>query len=407
MKTNKPHLIFIAKTNEQQDILFYKSLLRTDNPLFDKYIVSVFSRVDQFVSYIKSMPIDFEFSVLVHSGLKAMTEGLDGIDISNRLQKELPKLQFEFTSRDSDKPYHGRRTYQTNLLPLTDLSEIPINKVGTLLKLDDSLKESKTYDFGVITALFDDEFTAFNDNMTLEPLDQFNTKMGAFQESKFDRDYKKDFLVSWQSKMGMVDAAALSSKIITEYDPTFLILAGVCGGREEEVNLYDVIIPTNIHDYLSGKFKNGKFVPRPLLAAVNGKMIDFLKERVDDIYDGMRALSQGSLKNIINGGFKIHFKDYACGPWVVKTDGKILEIAEEINDDIVGLEMESLGMMRACNRFAKEGRYGIVVKSVMDFTDMNKKDGDKGAIKTNAALISYLCVRAIMPMLIEFKEGLT
>ncbi|MBK8450211.1 MAG: hypothetical protein IPL42_09430 [Saprospiraceae bacterium] len=66
--------------------------------------------------------------------------------------------------------------------------------------------------------------------------------------------------------------------------------------------------------------------------------------------------------------------------------------------------MESYSINRAGNIVQKYGRYSLVVKSVMDYTNTKKEDGVAGHIKKFAALMSLICIRAMMPILLEFKD---
>jgi nucleoside phosphorylase len=409
----KRTIIILAKAGagNTEDMAFYNLMLRQDPGLLSSIaIIILLPSVEQFIGYLNTLSSTSTFSLLIHMGNKSMNPPQDGIDLYEDLGK-LPffgKLKIEYTSRQGESTHNGARVLHSQKLMKNgyDIESIPINRVSDLLNISNNNQPGIKVDFAVLTALYDDEHTAFDLNMRSKEIGgQKNVKVGNFLESKeLEDDYKGDILLAWQQDMGIVDAAAFSSRIIAKHSPKFLIMGGVCGGRKDDVNIYDVIIPKNIHDYMSGKYKKGVFIPRPLRAEPNQELVGFLETRKREIISRMKKIAQPNLLSILDNGFKIHFKNYACGPWVVKTNGTLLEIAENADDDIIGLEMESLGVIRAGKLFAKNDEYGLIVKSVMDFTDENKTDGDKGLIKTNAALISYLCVRAILPLLLEFKD---
>jgi nucleoside phosphorylase len=336
----------------------------------------------------------------------------------NKLEK-LPyfkQLHYYFTSRQGDDSMEGQHTIYALKFGFDDFDfeKLKSNIAGELLgnKTESNIikpgsgKGADDLDFAVMTALFEDEHTAFDDNMNSKKLSGKNLKKGTFVPVKnFPDDYKGEVLLSWQQDMGNIDAAALASKIISENKPKFLIMGGVCGGLGGEVNLYDVIIPKQIWDYMSGKFVKGEFLPNPISAVANQQLIGHLVSRRQDIINNMLKITTSpEIKSILKGDFQVHFKDYASGPWLMKTNGALLEIAREKSVQIVGLEMESLGVIRAANLYSKYSKYGLVVKSVMDFTDENKSDGNKGGIKATAAVISYLCVRAMLPVLLEFDD---
>ena len=95
----------------------------------------------------------------------------------------------------------------------------------------------------------------------------------------------------------------------------------------------------------------------------------------------------------------------ACGPFVLKS-GEFLETkSKAINDKIIGFEMEGYGVMRATKYLNNPKNISLVVKSVMDYTDENKKDNLAGEpIKSIAAKVSYLCVRVLIPYIDEYYK---
>jgi len=191
-------------------------------------------------------------------------------------------------------------------------------------------------------------------------------------------------------------------------------MSGVCGGRETEVKYYDIIIATEVVDIITGKYEGNTFVPIGYQEKANEGLIEHLSEsnRTTEIKNRMLSLIPDNkidnrLREIINN-LSIKFGVMACGPFVLKT-GKFLETkSKEINDKIIGFEMESYGVMRATKYLNNSKNISLVVKSVMDYTDENKQDSQAGEpIKSIAAKISYLCVRVLIPYIDEYyKENL-
>lgn len=418
---SKINLVVIAKANSTDDVAFYELLLKHDSHLREKAHVHIFSSVADFLNLVNNVNENFSFVLFIHKGAQAANPNVDGFIIEHELVSAFgEKIKYSFVSRepeaDDDEVFALDllvEDFDFNIYDINTTSDL-IRKSGktkpspsvTAPANQQSKNDSVNPDVAIITALFDDEHQAFDNHMkTKDVPGEKNLKRGKFLEAKsFTDDFKDELLLAWQQDMGSVDAGAFSSRIIAKFNPKYLVLAGVCGGRKEDVNLYDIIIPRNITDYMSGKFKKGNFIPRPLRAEPNQELINFLASHREQIINNMRLLASSIQKSIINNKFNIHFKNYACGALVVKTDGELLKIAQHFDDDIVGLEMESLGVIRASNLFAKNNHYGLVIKSVMDFTDEHKSDGDKGMIKTMAADMSYLCTRAILPLLRDFED---
>ncbi len=153
------------------------------------------------------------------------------------------------------------------------------------------------------------------------------------------------------------------------------------------------------------------------------KLIKFIKKVVkkpDFIQKEMYGLipneNEYKRKNEVVRNIKIHFGTLACGAFVLKTNNFLENKAKEISDKIVGFEMESYGLVRALE-LSESNKYGLIVKSVMDYTDAkkgdikdeeieNEKDIDKipsgENIKAMAAFMSYICTRALLPHLEKF-----
>lgn len=261
-------------------------------------------------------------------------------------------------------------------------------------------------EFAILTALYEDECTSFKDNMDFKEIaESKNTYIGKHLKLQDNLDYMDNFIFINQDKMGVVDAASFATNIIVAHKPKFLIMGGVCGGRKSKgVSIYDIIIPSKIFDYITGKLENGEFISYNHNSSTNENLINYIKRIKSDIKANMLKLSRHDKKSIVEN-VKIHIGDFTCGPWVVKTSEFMeSELAVEEKKNILGLEMESLSILRASENFQKSGNYSLVVKSVMDYTDDKKSDGIDGSIKSTAAYISYLCIRSLMPYLLKFSD---
>jgi len=422
----KRHLIIIARTAEKDDMDFYNIILKQDSLLYKKAVVIMFSSVLQLQDYLLSMPDGYCFSVLIHVGMNtSMSKGKDWKFIIKELeQSELCKtISYELTSREGLEPLEGRKVNYTMDLPdQTNIENLPLNikinglisEAGKAVALENSDNGKSTkkngtakrkVEFAIITALQDNEYALYKHECTLEKYDAVrNSSWANFkQEIKLSngKDYRKQFLLLHQDQMGLVDAAVHSTQALNIEKPEFLLMSGVCGGKKTVTNLYDVIIPTEVHDYSTGKFKSGKLETLGYKTIMDRKLVTFLKNSKDQIIHNMRALCDPNRSKLLSKNFDIHIDEFACGPWVVKTDGFLDKyLSRKVSSKIKGLEMESYSVLRAGELMES---YAIVAKSVMDFTNELKSDGQHGEVKAGAAYVSYLCVRAMMPLLVKFK----
>lgn len=442
---SKYNLIIIARNEEEQDLLFQKAAIRQHSLLYQKAVVMLFSVVSQFFDFIEGMHDDYSFILLVHPGLRATTQGQDGLIITNELlaNKNYTNLQFDYTSRNTDPTtFKGRTVHHMNFVADEDfdLGKLPLNNMGKLrgktAPSEVSGKNSNMMipvtleagDFAILTALHDSEYRVWEDDCTCSTSDRvYNSRTAKFKDQwpalRDHPDYDRSFHIIHQERMGLVDGAVHATQIMSHFEPTFLLMSGVCGGNASKgINLYDVIIPTIVHDYATGRFKASELESLEYESIAHRGLINFLKNHIGDIVLNMKAMIPHSRKHILPDNFKIVVDEFACGPWVVKTAGFIDKMGFDFSDpnakkqanfdslpvkniskNIVGLEMESYSILRASEIIQRDKQYALVVKSVMDFTNEFKTDGAGGEIKANASYISYLCCRAMMPFLLEFK----
>jgi nucleoside phosphorylase len=114
----------------------------------------------------------------------------------------------------------------------------------------------KTYHFIILCAL-DKEAEAYSD-AGYDIGDRFlsngiicrNIKIGAYQG-----------LIVIPTRMGLVNSAILSARVLELYKPQLICMSGICAGIENKANIYDVIIPEICHQHDSGKWTNKGFIP--------------------------------------------------------------------------------------------------------------------------------------------------
>lgn len=431
MENKKRNLIILARTSEKDDMNFYKTVLRENSPIYDKAVVLMFSVVEQITDYLSELPDTYEFSFLIHLGYYTVTNGQDGRDLVLDMQKEYwgKYVKFEYTSREGDRVVDGIKVHHTNSLPATfDLNSLPLNRLSDLRKFHPGITNTASTDkhsqsglltdpspkrdyckFVIQTALDKNENDIFRHYMDFSQNGSMSIR-GRFKKSNAFQDIAEDIVLVKQEQMGMVDAAYTASHIIHEHRPEYLLMAGVCGGRKEKVALFDIIIPSKVYDFSFGSLENGQFKQRDLDAKLDAKLIKYLEapEVLKKIKLGMISLvdtpNEDKEKYVQN--VKFHFDVMACGPWVVKTEGFLNQLSEDKNNLIRGLEMESYSIGRAYEIYKELGVRPLIVKSVMDYTD-HQKENDLQNIDTKrvAGYMSYLCVRAMLPVLVDFQKG--
>ncbi len=219
---------------------------------------------------------------------------------------------------------------------------------------------------------------------------------------------KKIAYASQQSK-GMVDAAILATELLTTFNPKFLIMPGVLGGKPNEVNIGDIIVSTKVFTIDKGKITTEEILKDESVKN-QIKMIENEQKLVTDVFKKeLETVSMNSsaitkfirikkkiLEHINNAdptrdkNINLHFGPIACVRQVVDQKGYFEENVLVIDRKAVGLEMESYGVARACELVNNGATTPIIVKSVMDNTSSKSNDAKAYAAWTSAKFVEYI-----------------
>jgi hypothetical protein len=386
-----------------------------------KFLMSILSHVVE----------TFRFRVLIHLGHQDRQDNVGLMHLST-LQGYLNSDDLVLISREMDlfpdnaesANWNGMKVYNTNqinnkkfidnlkVITISDIAKPSLNKK---IKIDKAIMPNQLIDFAILTALSGDEYSAFRNKISVNSSsteESSNFIMGKFNKiPSAKNDYLKKILIYRQTQIGMVEASICTNKIIHEHNPKFILMGGVCGGRKGRVNRYDIIIPRQVIEFTTGKLENGETCTYDYTSKTRIDLHTWLSEseRIRRIKKNMFSLIPSSEKKYesICGRIEVKFDDLACVPWVIKTNEWLEEHAKKYDEKIIGLEMESYGVNRSYDLNTDKLFAALVVKSVMDFTDDQKVDADQMTgenYKETAGYMSYLCIRALMPILLEYYE---
>lgn len=187
---------------------------------------------------------------------------------------------------------------------------------------------------------------------------------------------KMRIVAATASRMGMAATAALASKMIDLYRPSYLVMAGVTGGVRGRVRLGDILVADPSYDWGSGKYEiiDGKqeFAPNP----------DQLRLDPDLRPELVKASKDTAMLDVIRSSFPGTKPDYqlechveAVGSGAaVLSDAAIVDDLKSHNRKLHGVEMEIYGLMMAAEICAKPRPLAFSVKAVSDFADPTKSD---------------------------------
>ncbi|MBU2431290.1 MAG: hypothetical protein KKH99_11420, partial [Proteobacteria bacterium] len=204
-----------------------------------------------------------------------------------------------------------------------------------------------------------------------------------YTKGLFTKGKKKIKVVTaTQHQMGIAASATLTLKMIKNFKPKYICMAGIAAGKKGEGNFGDIIIPTEVWDYGSGKIteKDEKtsaetndflFKPDPKYLSLDVELKELLNKNfrpiLDTIKNDWKSIKPDSSLNIIKGPM-------ACGSIVVQDESIIEKYIDPHNRKLKGLDMESYGVFYAAeNSFMPKPKV-LVCKSICDFADTHKDD---------------------------------
>lgn len=234
---------------------------------------------------------------------------------------------------------------------------------------------SYEYDIAFITAV-DIEDRELSKQFTNWTTLNISNDPTIYQTTKIITDEKEIRVVkAMQNEMGMTSAAVLTSKLITNFRPKFVVMVGISAGINKEYNLGDIIFASEMWNYSSGKYvlddkdSKIKLLPDPRYVQVEQSIIEKSRQNFDKILSDIQSNFNysKSILRIANGSL-------ACGSAVVASEEVVKDYVLAHSRKTIGLDMESYGVGYACVNSQTIKPKFMVIKSICDFADESKND---------------------------------
>jgi len=178
-----------------------------------------------------------------------------------------------------------------------------------------------------------------------------------------------------QLEKGLTSAAVTTTKSICLWQPSVVVMTGICAGVKEAVGLGDLVVATQCFEHSSGQLVDGTIIPLQNRISIEPWFLDYLMS-ISEV-EAFRAGVQSSYPNPLPDGFsmRIHYGSMACGPLVVK-DGEYVRQLHSREHSLLALDMESYGVALAASMCSTPGRtvHAVIVKGVVDYADGSKND---------------------------------
>ncbi len=257
---------------------------------------------------------------------------------------------------------------------------------NTINKLETSYLTRSNYpqcDYAIITALEEDE---------MEKVLPMIVKTGKTDNKKHLIEYghlaqnvNKKIVYASQQSTGMIDAAILAAELLVCFQPKFLIMTGVLGGKPNDVNIGDVVVATKVFTIDKGKVSEYGFQKETESSNTESSFITKFKREKANIVEFINKSDQTRKKNI-----EVHFGAIACVRQVIDLEGFFENNITPIDRKALALEMESYGVSRACDLVNDGTTTCLIIKSAMDNTIEKVDDAKTFAAWTSATFVKYI-----------------
>ncbi|GFG55546.1 5'-methylthioadenosine/S-adenosylhomocysteine nucleosidase family protein [Mycolicibacterium agri] len=190
---------------------------------------------------------------------------------------------------------------------------------------------------------------------------------------------------------GNLHAAIAARDAIATWHPEYVILSGIAGGfRARHQHLGDILVPTQVVNYETGKLTDGTFEHRYEAYHASHKLIKAAEfARRTDWWARIPPEIAGKRPDKLN----VHFGVLASGEKVI-ADKEWGESLRRDWPELIGVEMESLGVAHAA--YDVEPAWGVV-KAVSDFADSHKRDNWQNFAASAAAAFVVAMIEALGP----------
>lgn len=189
------------------------------------------------------------------------------------------------------------------------------------------------------------------------------------------------------TSMGLTAAAIATTHLVLIFRPRLVMMVGIAAGtRIGDKQFGDVLVADPSVDYNSGKIVDSggvrKFQPDPYPIGLNARLRSVLKKYlgVHPIFDTIRG-RWGRLVPVKPN--RLHLGPLGAADQVIDDSSRLIEIQDHWRK-LIGIEMESYGVYRACVEAPEPKPRFVSFKSVCDFADQKSDAWQDYAAFTSA-----------------------
>ncbi|MBK8097850.1 MAG: hypothetical protein IPK26_12125 [Planctomycetes bacterium] len=172
------------------------------------------------------------------------------------------------------------------------------------------------------------------------------------------------------TSMGLTAAAIVTTHLVMQFRPRLVVMVGIAAGtRSSSKQFGDVLVADPSVDYNSGKVvEHGgirEFQPDPYPLGLNARLRMLLQKYRGDhpVFGDIRSRWKHSAPKQAN---RLHIGPLGAADQVIDDASRVLEIQKQWRK-LIGVEMETYGVYRACHEAPEPKPRFVSFKSVCDF----------------------------------------
>lgn len=243
---------------------------------------------------------------------------------------------------------------------------------------DKVLHRNYLYDLAVICAL-PEEITYVKQSLSdlkqiKAPFDDFIYFEGYYLKA----EKKVRVIATCSTQKGMVAASTLTTKLIYNFCPRYVVMTGIAAGVKDKTNMGDAIVAECSWDYGAGKEtvdENGHKKHKNTIQQIHisPELSNMVRQlQLDAVF--LNAVKNETKVKKPRNKFNIIMGPVATGAAVIADPDKVKDIIDNQVRDLVAVEMEVYGVYYAANWAISPRPQFIAIKSVCDYADAEKND---------------------------------
>lgn len=276
------------------------------------------------------------------------------------------------------------------------------NKLSSCVEAAISIVENTTvhrlynYDVAVICALEEEAQMIKESLMGVEQC-KVEYDDDIYYSGFFEREDRKiSVVLSFANQMGMVAATSLTTKMINNFAPRYMVMTGIAGGtKPDKMNFGDVIIAETSWDYRAGKDirknDNTQHLNSINALSIDTKLISYCRNLGQDKAKLREIKDSFKMGDAPGTELQLLIGPVVSGASVITDPEIVKDILENQHREVLAIEMEIYGMYYAAKWAINPRPKFIALKAISDFADSNKGDKyHKYASYTSAKVFEIL-----------------